>query len=344
MEKKVEWLREGTWQPHWSLDQLARETRPLWNVIKDDQDFLEPYIEMTRRWKEEQKGDLEHKYDAMGRCLADIAREAERRRKIVRIMEEDIKEIVEGVGVEQRKFYYVHFNYLARTDDDFFIPCEAAVVEFSLAEGVTRCWTELMSPMDSIPTGYKYRCIRHSRVRHNLTVEFEHYETDYRQIVETFSAFISGGYGKARSERNIARLPPVYSMPGLETEAAQCIMRFMLDKAGLPEASFSVYPLPQLLFTLCEERLPSPVVAQDLLEQDPFSHHTSLSCWLHESLGTSTTVPSLLPAGRSSLSSRLPCFLLTISRKWKATTFPSPATPTSLQTHGRNSLQVTRAL
>ena len=40
-----------------------------------------PFIEMHRKWKLEQLGDLEHKYDSLGRPLADIEREAARQRR-----------------------------------------------------------------------------------------------------------------------------------------------------------------------------------------------------------------------------------------------------------------------
>jgi len=285
MEKKEEWLTEGRWKAHWSMEELVQNTLPLWHQNKENPGFMEPYIEMHRQWKLKEQNDLENKYDSHGRSLADIAREAERQRKMRRDMEEDIRLTVSSPGVETKKFYFAHFNYLCRTDDDFFVPCEASVVEFSLREGMTRCWAELVSPLDSIPLGYAYRCVYHSRVTHNLTVDFEHYETDYSLIVRSLATFLNGGRRGAGCEVAPRALPPVYTMPGLEAEAASCILRFMLDKAGLAQATFSVYPMPHLLYSLSPHVMPSVDFAERLLEEDPYSHHAGgLACWLHESL------------------------------------------------------------
>jgi len=281
VEKRAEWLSEGSWQAHWGQEELVRSCLPLWKERKEDPQFMEPYIEQHRQWKEAQKGDLENKYDAMGRCLADLAREAERQRKQEAVMREEVREAVGQPGEAQginTQWHVAHFNYLARTDDDFYIPCEVAVVKFSVAEGVTQAWTELISPLDSIPLGYKYRCVRHSRVTHNLTDDFEDYETDYKTVVRSLKEFL-GGPGHLPS----SSLPPLYVMPGVETEAAQCILRFMLDHASLPTEEMRVYPLPQLLLTLCP-LIPSFSLATSLLTSDPFSHQPSLSCWLHSSL------------------------------------------------------------
>merc|ERR1711875_123917 len=75
-----------------------------------------------------------------------------------------------------------------------------AVAEFTLERGVTRVWQvrstfpwmkihpfslnqEFVSPGDTVPLGHKYKCQKHARVTHNLLPEFEHFETNHRQIV-----------------------------------------------------------------------------------------------------------------------------------------------------------------
>ena len=290
MEKKQQWMREGRWdETKGGFNALMAATEPLWQELRNGPPHLmEPYIRKHREWKNQEK-DLERKYDTMGRPLADIQREAAKQRKIVADMERDVENTVSGLGntVTRASFFVAHFNYLCRTSDDFFPPCEAAVVEFSLERGVKRIWHEFLSPLDSVPVGYKYKCQQHARVTHHLTAEFEHYQTDYKVIIESLIQFLS--------RNNEEMLPPIYVMPD-HMDAAECITEFIVQKSStVQDDPLRVYSLPKLMFELHNLPLspshpaayPSEYVAQTVLEDDKFSHYPGLGCDFHESLESS---------------------------------------------------------
>ena len=80
-------------------------------------------------------GDLENKYDSLGRPLADIEREIARHRMKINMnkeVEETVFKAIQAKTLKKTLFYVGYFNYLCKTDQGFFIPCEGAVVEFSL--------------------------------------------------------------------------------------------------------------------------------------------------------------------------------------------------------------------
>ena len=187
MEKKQQWEQEGRWDGRGGTDALVKAALPHWTELKAGPPHLmEKYIELHREWKAERRSDLENVYDTMGRSLADIHREGVRQNRMVANMEREIEDTVASLGdpsVAEASFFVAHFNYLCRTDRNFYPPCEAAVVEFSLQRGVIRCWQEFLSPLDSIPLGHKYKCQQHARVTHFLTQEFEHYQSDYRSVM-----------------------------------------------------------------------------------------------------------------------------------------------------------------
>ena len=159
------------------------------------------------------------------------------------------------------------------------------MVQFCLREGVTRWWVELVSPLDSVPASCESKWINHSRVTHNLTANFEHYSTDYSKIIKSLLKFLNGGVLEKSEELFPSSLPPLYVMPGLQTEASSCILRYMLNKAGLLQTTFSIYPLPQLLFDMCSDKIQCLSMAEGLLDKDPYSNHSGgLACWLHEAL------------------------------------------------------------
>jgi len=292
MEKKAEWEQEGKWTSRDTIEDLVHAAFPVWKAEQENNpEFMAPYVEMHRVWKKEQLGDLEHKYDSLGRPLADIEREIARHRMKRIDMEKEVEDTVlkanEGKTLKKTLFYVGYFNYLCKTDQGFYIPCEGAVVEFSLEKGISRCWQEFLSPLDSIPEGYQYRCTKFSRVSHNLCPGFEKYATDYRQILASLHQFMSVG----RTSKS--KLPPIYVMPD-HTEAAECITQFIMDKAGYTDSAnqLRVFSLPLLVFNLfnssSQHSWPIDYLAHYTLDKDLYSHHHHLGCDFHEALENPT--------------------------------------------------------
>ena len=91
----------------------------------------------ARDWKESQRQGLE---DTHGRSLASIRREARRVKERMDKMMEEIEMTVASSGrnIVSRSFFVAHFNYLCKTDWDFYIPCEAAVTEFNIEAGIIK--------------------------------------------------------------------------------------------------------------------------------------------------------------------------------------------------------------
>ena len=173
-------------------------------------------------------------------------------------MEREVEDYVvkrkEDQSLSKTLFYVGYFNYLCKTDDGFYIPCEGAVVEFSLEKGVTRCWQEFLSPLDSIPLGYQYRCTKFSRVSHNLCPQFEMYATDYTQILNSLQQFLSKG------QIIQSTMATIYVIPD-HMEAAECITQFMMDKAGHNETNQPLSVLPTVVGDQPLQLLPQAQVA-----------------------------------------------------------------------------------
>ena len=292
MEKRDEWEQEGKWPPKNTMEDLVHAVFPIWKAEQEkNPEFMAPYVELHRAWKKEQLGDLENKYDSLGRPLADIEREIRRHRMKMANMEKEVEETVykakEKKVLKKTLFYVGYFNYLCKTDEGFYIPCEGAVVEFNLEKGISRCWQEFLSPLDSIPRGYQYRCTKFSRVSHNLCPEFEMYATDYKQILASLQQFMSMGKSSDHT------MPPIYVMPD-HTEAAECITQFIMDKAGHTEITNQLrdFSLPLLVFNLfnssSKHSWPIECLAQYTMEKDLYSHHHNLGCDFHEALENPT--------------------------------------------------------
>lgn len=275
MDKRDEWITEGRWSKTNSMKQLVDECLPLWKMMKTNPALLEPYIEKSREFKMSQRNGLEEVFDTFGRSLADIKRQNQRVREDYRNMCDDIQETVEKSGrkIIEKEFYVAHFNYLCKTVQNFYPPCEASVVRFSIKEGILETWHSFVSPLDSIPVGYQYKCILHARNTHFLTKEFPHYDTNMQKILGELVEFLGG---------DETDLPPLYVIPD-HIEAASCITDFILDKAGNTGLKLKIYSLTNLLQELAG--FPSVTIAEYCLDDLTKDNHIhSLGCDIHASL------------------------------------------------------------
>jgi len=285
MEKKAEFERQGK-MGNRSQDSLSKEVFPIWKENKGNQTWMKPYIEQYQEWRKQRNGGDGFKFDTMGRSLADLEMQSKKQRMRKDQMEAIIESQISSLGVTgvlKAPFFIVHCNYLCKTDKEFFPPCEMAVAEFSLERGVTRVWQEFVSPGDSVPLGHKYKCQKHARVTHNLLPEFEHYETNHRQIVASLFQFLG-------SSEEGEPLPPLYVAPHHEV-AASCIVEFLLAKSAASE-EIRLFSLPKLMLEIYNLPLdPADVegrmtvhVATSVLETDKYSHYAGIGCQFHEAL------------------------------------------------------------
>jgi len=276
MDKKSEWIQDGTLSEDHSMKQLVDKCKPLWFAMKTNPLLMEPYYEKAREWKNQNR-DLENIFDSHGRSLADIKREATRVQSRMQQMMEEIETTVRSSGrnVINNSFFIAHFNYLFKTERDFFIPCEASIVEFSVESGVKKTWHKFISPLDSVPIGYKYRCISYARNTHFLTPDFDLYDKDMAGILRSLVDFLGG------DEED---LPPLYVVAD-HMPAADCITDFITSRAQ-SQTKIKVFSLNKLLVELAN--FPSIYIAEVFLEDTTkFNHFKGLGCDVHESLRNS---------------------------------------------------------
>ena len=159
------------------------------------------------------------------------------------------------------------------------------MVEFSLERGVMRTWHEFLTPLDSVPEGYKYRCLKHARVTHNLTSEFEYYKTHYRVFMESLIQFLGG--------TNEGKLPPLYVLAH-HMDAAECITEFIIEQSNA-QVPLRVFSLPKLMMEL--HNLPLENVSPDEAYPNEFVAQIILNYWKRKVLvshWTRLSVPRVL--------------------------------------------------
>lgn len=122
----------------------------------------------------------------------DLAAEMEeRRRREVELMKLSFPP---GKDVALEKFIFVDIQSLCDIpdkEDERFLPCEVAAVEFSLHSGIHKSTHKFIDP-GPIPMGYRYLAKSTSETSHEIPIEgFDQAERDYRLVLAELETFIN---------------------------------------------------------------------------------------------------------------------------------------------------------
>merc|ERR1719369_2063468 len=170
-------------------------------------------------------------------------------------MEKEVEDTVlkanEGKTLKKTLFYVGYFNYLCKTDQGFYIPCEGAVVEFSLEKGISRCWQEFLSPLASMQ---QFMSVGKTST---TTLPPIYVMPDHTEAAECITQFIMDKSGFTESANQLR----VFSLP---------LLVFNLFNSS------------------SKHSWPIECLAQYTMEKDLYSHHHNLGCDFHESLENPT--------------------------------------------------------
>lgn len=215
-------------------------------------------------------------------------------------------------GLESKVFYFISVNYFLKREATYVWPCELAISEFSIKDGITRTMHtvsfnlfysnhllirthfQMINP-GPLPLGFASDARLHSLKNHRIELPDEHSEgeTDYTKIFKKILAFVGA------NEFVKSKIPPLYS--GLSDEDFDGILLtldIMAQESGYDYNAFSVYPIQTLFFKLqhqcveiqnnlrIEENLPfsSQIFAKNCLEADDDFQFCPIGCDFHNEI------------------------------------------------------------
>ena len=291
-DQKKELARQG--RHYDTMEDLAALCHGRWKNLSDRDKAL--YKNKAKQWKEKEKHNLENKFDAQGRSLADLQREKEAQQKAQDDMLARIDKIIRQARGRDRlpetNFYLVHFNILAKTDDTpaRFLPCEIGLVEFSLRDGVKRSLHDFMYPSD-VPVGYSYAIRDNAEKTHKLDLDqivhkkpksSDDLANQYSWLLRRIKDFVNPNEVKPE-------YPPLFTLEE-EVETAVSILEDMAGWSGeRGRTKLQVFVLHELFFKLCRgtpdgDMLPDSIIAKDQLEKEIYLYTPNIACQFHDNI------------------------------------------------------------
>ena len=257
--------------------ELAELAGPRWAALSLEE--REPFNEQAKREKQNRKyGPQPDKMDCTGQYISqrvDTVQLNEQRRRKERKL---VVESWTGKDVCNERFLMIGFMSLCDMPDDKFMPCEMAIAEYSLRNGIIRNFHKYIDP-GTIPLGYRYEAMRQSEATHQIPPEGLSTET-YQQIYEDVLRFVN--------PRKLASYPPVYCKAS-ETKLTENSLDWLASRAGSSNKIKKVYELEGLICDLFAESrdaeskvAPSKHHATELLSTTVFDYEAGARCKWHE--------------------------------------------------------------
>ncbi|PNF15261.1 hypothetical protein B7P43_G01039 [Cryptotermes secundus] len=270
---------------------VSEKAGPIWKNMHPDEKWI--YEEEARKARGRDKNNLECKFTSQGKSFAQVEREKneayEQNIRMTQEIEGTVRSLDISTSLPTYPFHLIHVNYYCRQENGMYTPCEVALSEFTLMDGVRKVYHTLINP-GNIPLGYKYEAERQSAETHQIPVPPEEFggETDYVKILLTIKQFLTGPGGSKYP------MPPLYTQPNCEDVVKNVLYRLedcIRTDYSSESDTFRVYPLPKLFYELrnaCISDKPGapgfPVysLAERELERDVFSFTQGISCKFHD--------------------------------------------------------------
>ena len=77
------------------------------------------------------------------------------------------------------------------TEEGEYVPCELALLEYSLEKGIKRKLQIFIEPPDGIPVGYSFAARQHSQKTHRIPISFREANSDYTDIFSKIKNFVN---------------------------------------------------------------------------------------------------------------------------------------------------------
>ena len=182
-----------------------------------------------------------------------------------------------GDAIKNKRFIFLDILPLCEfvdLNEDRFIPCEMAAVEYSIAHGIHRSMHMFIDP-GPIPYGYLYDARRESENSHGVPLEgFELACKDYRHVLETLERFLT----PVKNE-----LPLVFAKKG-RAETTEYCLHWLMKKAGTVIGIERVCQLEMLIneMVVCSGGDITILDAGQCLETSYFDYEPGTRCFWHD--------------------------------------------------------------
>lgn len=210
------------------------------------------------------------KLDCRGVPVCQLEKAARAQREQTDDMEQNIAEMVDvyrvGQALHQATFFIVSTNFFVHTDNDYYVPAELSILQFTFNDGILREFHETIKAC--IPQSYGATARKHSQETHNLLQDPDNnHGVTHEEMAENIRKFLLDGWDKGM---------PLYTLHQ-EMEQTRQILETITGE------EYNMYSLDMLFqFIYSSLVLTIPLcMATEMITECGLDYHPNLSCPWH---------------------------------------------------------------
>lgn len=281
-------INKGNKVPKFS--ELITKLSPIWNTLTDDE--KEKYKVLAKKYNSTKKQPLKQ--------ISNLQKDSHDYWEMKKHLTEMFGCISNDEELFKKKFILLHINCHTQNEEQYYFPAEIAALEFSLIDGISRTYHQIIGISKNYPRGFAGSMRQFSNNFHQILC-FDEHPDDYQQIILEFSTFLKDGIiNHADLKEGTLDLPYLFT---IESEIGTNMMKtknslerlystaYPPDKSIDGESCKSIFKIgsverllleikKKLNLNLDTQNLRSGNSVNDILESDMYGY--GLGCKYHE--------------------------------------------------------------
>ncbi|XP_050425999.1 protein maelstrom 2-like [Adelges cooleyi] len=214
-----------------TMSELATELAPIWSSMtnEDKQYFKNLADKMNRTERTARSKNIPENIKKMHENSTEYW-------MMQKYIEKMFQFITDEKELLDKKFILLHVNSHTHSSEHYYFPAEIAAIEFTLKNGVSRTYYQMVGVSKIYPRGYGGGMREYSDTFHRISC-WEDHPDDHKKILLEFLSFLKDGTVEVRElEEGTLDLPYMYIM---ESEVGSNMMN---AKSSLEKLYETVFP------------------------------------------------------------------------------------------------------
>ncbi|XP_060868296.1 protein maelstrom homolog isoform X2 [Metopolophium dirhodum] len=259
-------IKKGNKAP--SFLELTTKLSPIWNTLTDDEKDKYKVLANKYNSTQVQKKPLKH--------ISDMQNNSHDFWIMQKYLAEMFGRISDNEELFKKKFILLHINCHTHGEERYYFPAEIAALEFSLIDGISRTYHQVIGISKIYPRGFAGSMRQFSDRFHRILC-FDEHPDDYQQIILEFSTFLNDGIiNHADLKEGTLDLPYLFTMESeiVDDERSKSIFKI----GSVERLLFEIKK--KINLNLDTQNLRSGNSVNDILESDMYGY--GLGCKYHE--------------------------------------------------------------
>ncbi|XP_005089929.2 protein maelstrom homolog [Aplysia californica] len=261
-----------------TMREMPHICREAWNAMSAE--GRAKYEDQAKKAKSSQHSEYSRK-DALRQKISDRIDPVKENEKRRLQDNQNMRSDWNGQNLLDIKFHIINFQVMySNWTVEHRLPMEVGMICITLRDGLIKDMHRFINPGDA-PEGYRSMAMQHSEQTHQIPINFEHGDTNFRGLWKQIEQFLA-------DDLEDDDIPPVFCLSSERQDVETCL-EYIYDRAATrqPKRVNKVYCLEDMAASLImlakpQSAEPSKTQLLDAMQQNRWDYRSDIRCFFHE--------------------------------------------------------------